>query len=118
LPKRSVCFSRYNILLRDDFTCQYCSKRLSKGSLNLDHVVPRSRGGKTSWTNVVTSCHHCNRKKGGFLPHEVGMKLKRVPTKPSAISYFAKNAGKVHYREWLPFLNMIDFSYWNVELEE
>ncbi|MFH1652585.1 MAG: HNH endonuclease, partial [Pseudomonadota bacterium] len=47
LPKRSVCFSRYNILLRDDFTCQYCSKRLSKGSLNLDHVVPRSRGGKT-----------------------------------------------------------------------
>lgn len=65
VPKRHVRFSRFNIYARDSNTCQYCNKRFSRADLNLDHVVPRSRGGGSSWENVVCSCHACNRRKGG-----------------------------------------------------
>ena len=64
LPKREIRFSRLNILIRDNYTCQYCGKKLARSHLNLDHVVPRSHGGRTTWENVVTSCHKCNCFKG------------------------------------------------------
>ena len=117
-PKRTVRFSRLNIMLRDRHTCQYCGKRLVRSKLNIDHVVPRSRGGQTTWENVVTSCHECNRRKGGLLPAEARMHLLRVPAKPRTTPFVDLIAGPIEYDEWKPFFNMIDFSYWNVELEQ
>ena len=75
LPKARVRFSRFNIYARDDSTCQYCGRRFRRAELNLDHVVPRSRGGSTSWENVVCSCIPCNLRKGGRTPEEAGMRL-------------------------------------------
>ena len=65
--------TKYNVLKRDAFTCQYCGSK-DRGSLTIDHVVPRSRGGKDSWTNVVTACWNCNNKKGSRTPEQAGMK--------------------------------------------
>ena len=67
LPKRHVRFSRINLMARDDFQCQYCGEKPARSELNLDHVVPRALGGRSTWENVVTSCVECNRRKGG--PH-------------------------------------------------
>lgn len=118
LPKRNIRFSRINILIRDRHTCQYCGKRMPRSRLNLDHVVPRSRGGKTTWENVVTSCHACNRQKGGRLPEEAGLKLIRHPFRPKVAPLLDGSLGPVKYEEWRPFFNIIDFSYWNVELKD
>ena len=82
LPKTKVRFSRLNIYARDDNTCQYCRQQLPRTSLNLDHVIPRARGGRTTWENVVCCCVPCNLKKGAKLPHEAGMKLLRLPGRP------------------------------------
>jgi len=116
VPKRAVRFSRMNILLRDRYTCQYCGNKFKRPQLNIDHVVPRSLGGKSMWDNVVTSCLKCNLHKGGRLPREAGMKLLRQPVHPH-ITPFASLRRFVEYDEWKPFFNMVDFSYWNVELE-
>jgi len=118
IPHRQVRFSRHNIYLRDNLVCQYCGDGFSRKELNLDHVIPRSRGGKTSWSNIVTSCFRCNRRKGGHLLKEVGMHLLHSPRRPrwSAISIFSRKNG--HYKEWIPFLNTVDFAYWNVELDQ
>lgn len=117
VPRRNVRFSRRNIFLRDRNTCQYCGKSFPTSDLNLDHVVPRSRGGVTSWENIVCSCIRCNKRKGGNLPQAVGMRLVAPPSKPRWSPRFAFTPrGNVH-REWLPFLNLVDFSYWNLELE-
>src|SRR6476469_843141 len=72
---RPVKFSRVNIYARDNYRCQYCGKRASIGELTYDHVLPRSQGGMTEWTNIVTCCYLCNRKKGGRTPREAGMTL-------------------------------------------
>jgi 5-methylcytosine-specific restriction endonuclease McrA len=117
LPKRGIRFSRINILLRDKHTCQYCNRRLPRNQLNLDHVTPRSKGGMTTWENVVTSCHACNRKKGGRTPKEAGMKLLHTPFKPASVPFLDLSIHSVRYEEWKPFFNFIDFSYWNAELE-
>ena len=118
LPKRTIRFSRINILIRDRHTCQYCGHRLPRSQLNLDHVVPRSRGGKTTWENVVTSCHNCNRQKGGRLPKEAGLSLIRPPARPKVAPFLDGSLGPIKYEEWRPFFNIIDFSYWNVELKD
>lgn len=81
-PPQTVKFSRAQIFLRDRYTCQYCGHQMHKQKLNLDHVVPRVQGGRTSWENVVTSCHGCNRKKGGRTPSQAGMKLLSHPARP------------------------------------
>src|SRR5437870_9518652 len=75
-----VAFNKKNILRRDGYTCQYCNRRGER--LTVDHVLPRSRGGETAWTNVVAACLKCNLKKGNRLPHEVGMRLVREPIHP------------------------------------
>lgn len=116
LPHRAVRFSRMNILIRDNYTCQYCGKKLKRIKLNIDHVIPRSRGGVTVWENVVTSCHACNLKKGGHTPEEAHMKLLKKPSRPHQTP-FAELARYVKYEEWKPFFSVVDFSYWNVELE-
>jgi len=118
IPKRNVRFSRYNIYLRDKNTCQYCGVKYPKNELNIDHIIPRSRGGKTLWTNIVLSCIECNRKKGGRLPEEAGMQLIKKPVKPKWTPFFMLTIDKLKYEEWKPFFNLIDASYWNVELEE
>jgi 5-methylcytosine-specific restriction endonuclease McrA len=116
LPKGRVRFSRLNIYARDQDTCQYCARTLPRSELNLDHVNPRSQGGKTTWENVVCSCVPCNLKKGGRTPEQAGMKLLRKPFRPRWTPLFRGAIRRVTYREWLPFLRVEDSSYWNVEL--
>ena len=118
VPRRQVRFSRYNIYARDKCTCQYCGSRLPRRQLNLDHVIPRSRGGTSRWENIVCSCLSCNRKKGGKTPQEARMKLLRPPLKPKWTSLVQEGSGHVQYDEWLPFLSVADTSYWNVDLSE
>jgi 5-methylcytosine-specific restriction endonuclease McrA len=116
LPKARIRFSRINIYTRDGDTCQYCGKQFSRGELNLDHVVPRSQGGRTSWENVVCSCVRCNMRKGGRTPEQAGMHLMKKPVRPRWVPLFRGATRKSTYREWLPFLSLADASYWNVEL--
>ncbi len=118
VPKRHVRFSRYNIYARDTCTCQYCGLTLPRHELNLDHVIPRSRGGTSVWENVVCSCQECNRLKGGKTPQEAGMTLLRKPYRPKWTPFMQETFNLSRYREWLPFLNTVDVSYWNTELLE
>ena len=80
---KPVKFSRVNIYARDGYTCQYCGTKLGVAELTYDHVVPRSQGGRTEWTNIVTACHDCNRKKGGRTPRQAGMHLLSPPVQPN-----------------------------------
>ncbi|AKQ66689.1 HNH endonuclease family protein [Myxococcus hansupus] len=116
LPRGRVRFSRLNIYARDNDTCQYCGKNLPRSELNLDHVMPRTQGGKTTWENVVCSCVPCNLKKGGRTPEQANLKLLKKPVRPRWTPLFRGATRKVTYREWLPFLHLADASYWNVEL--
>jgi len=118
LPKARVRFSRFNIYARDDSTCQYCGRRLPRSELNLDHVLPRSRGGSTTWENVVCSCVACNLRKGGRSPDEAGMRLMRAPSRPRWTPVFRSATRRAFYREWMPFLSMAEAAYWNAELLE
>ena len=101
VPYRGVVLTRYNLFKRDNNECQYCG---TKNDLTLDHLVPRSKGGKTSWKNLVTACKQCNAKKGDQSPEEAGMILDRLPFKPSYIMFLRTNFGKVR-KEWLPYLD-------------
>jgi len=116
VPKRHVRFSRHNIYARDRNTCQYCGKQFPRSELNLDHVIPRSRGGMAVWENVVCSCLKCNRRKGGRTPEEAGMKLLRRPSRPRWTPFNVDGFSLRRYREWLPFIDSVDASYWNAEL--
>ncbi|MBU2568265.1 MAG: HNH endonuclease [Elusimicrobia bacterium] len=117
VPFRDVKFTRRNIYEHYNYKCCYCGKKLPPTQLNLDHVVPRSRGGRTDWKNVVTSCISCNLKKGSFLLEEAGMKLKIKPNRPAVnpcLSLILKSPAKVK-SSWQKF---IDSVYWNIELEK
>jgi len=117
IPKRHVRFSRHNIYARDNDTCQYCGDRFPRPELNLDHVVPRSRGGLGTWENVVCSCHRCNRRKGGRTPEEAGMRLLKRPARPHWTPFLSATWTPRRYHQWRPFLSPVDVSYWNTELE-
>lgn len=105
IPKRKVRFSRQNIYLRDKNTCQYCGNQFARHDLNLDHVVPRTYGGRTTWENVVCSCIECNRKKGGKTPEQAGLKLVRRPRRPSYLPSYAITQGMVDVPPvWRDFL--------------
>ena len=84
-PKRAVRFSRINVYTRDGFRCQYCGEKKAMRDLNYDHVIPRVKGGKTIWENIVTSCYVCNDRKGCRSPEEAGMKLRKKPYKPNSL---------------------------------
>jgi len=116
IPKTKVRFSRHNIYMRDGNTCQYCAQELPRSELNLDHVVPRAQGGRTTWENVVCCCVPCNLRKGCKTPQQAGMALLRTPERPRWTPTFRAPGGRVRYREWLPFLGLVDASYWNTEL--
>ncbi len=118
LPKREVRFSRLNIYARDRQRCQYCGARLPKSDLNLDHVIPRSRGGRTTWENVVCCCMRCNGIKGGRTPREAELRLLAPPRRPKWTPLFHASIRDVKYKEWLPFLNVVDLSYWFLELDK
>lgn len=79
IPRKTHTLSRKNILARDHYTCQYCDRKCSVGELTLDHVLPRSRGGSSSWENLVAACRRCNNYKGNRLPEEAEMKLRKRP---------------------------------------
>ena len=111
--KKVVKFSRINVLTRDGFSCQYCGAKRATSELNYDHILPRSRGGKTTWTNIVSSCIPCNSKKGNRTPEEAGMRLLKTPVCPKTLPIVAlrfQNLGEI------PTL-WRDYLYWNVELE-
>jgi 5-methylcytosine-specific restriction endonuclease McrA len=117
-PRRHVRFSHINLMARDNFQCQYCRRKPSRSELNLDHVVPRALGDRSTWENVVTSCVDCNRRKGGRTPKQARMKLARLPLRPRWTPLMNLMLSSVRYDEWKPFLNVVDASYWNVELAE
>jgi 5-methylcytosine-specific restriction endonuclease McrA len=104
VPKRQIRFSRVNIFSRDRFTCQYCGKNPQRSELNLDHVIPRSQGGRTTWENVVCCCVSCNRRKGGRTPAQASLRLPRKPVRPRWTPLLSVAPSKVRYHEWRPFL--------------
>ena len=106
VPKRHVRFSRSNIFSRDRHTCQYCGDKPSRAGLNLDHVVPRSQGGRTCWENVVCCCIACNRRKGGRTPAQAGLRLQRTPRRPRWTPLLGALPPTSRYREWSPFLGV------------
>jgi 5-methylcytosine-specific restriction endonuclease McrA len=115
LPKKEVKFTRHNIFERDRNTCQYCGKVFDRKDLNLDHVVPRDRGGPTNWENIVCSCVPCNTRKSNRTPSEAGMRLIRKPKRPKWRPFVQVNLQFSGHDSWKHFL---DVAYWNVELGE
>jgi 5-methylcytosine-specific restriction endonuclease McrA len=118
IPRTKVRFSRHNIYMRDGNTCQYCGSALPRTELNLDHVVPRSQGGRTTWENVVCCCIDCNLAKGARTPEQAGISLRKSPSRPRWTPTFRAAGDRIRYREWLPFLDLANASYWNVELKD
>jgi 5-methylcytosine-specific restriction endonuclease McrA len=112
--KRAVKFSRMNVLLRDNWTCQYCGKRFATRKLNYDHVLPRKLGGKTTWENIVTSCIPCNDRKGGRTPEQARMQLLKKPVKPRSLPVVAF---RIEQGESIPDA-WRNFVYWHGALEE
>ena len=110
-PQKRVAFTRFNLFLRDEFCCQYCG---AKGDLTFDHVLPRSRGGITSWENVVAACSPCNLRKANRLPREIKMFPMQTPYQPTV--HDLHNNGRSFppnhlHQSWL------DYLYWDIELE-
>ncbi|KAA9345965.1 HNH endonuclease [Adhaeribacter soli] len=100
IPYKGISLSRHNIMKRDHFQCQYCG---TSKNLTLDHLMPRSRGGKSSWTNLITACGRCNTRKGDRTPEEAGLTLKQLPKKPSLISFLRQHATSLDH-SWANYL--------------
>jgi len=115
LPKKEVKFTRANIFERDKNTCQYCGKVFDKRDLNLDHVLPRDKGGLTTWENIVCSCIACNTRKGNRLAHQAGMHLIKKPVRPKWRPFVNITFDGQRHESWRHF---VDLAYWNVELGE
>lgn len=112
VPRRSVSFSRRNLYRRDHYTCQYCGSRPGSEELTIEHVLPRSRGGHTSWENCVLACVECNKRKSNRTLHEAGMRLLKKPLTPKwswdvEIAFARRRASWDHF---------ISDRYWNTEL--
>ncbi|KQI69577.1 5-methylcytosine-specific restriction endonuclease McrA [Loktanella sp. DSM 29012] len=110
-PQKRVAFTRFNLFLRDEFSCQYCGAR---GDLTFDHVLPRARGGVTSWTNVVAACSPCNLRKGSQLLKHSGLSLRRKPHQPQPAEL--QNVGRKFPPNHLHH-SWMDFLYWDAELD-
>ena len=109
VPQHVVKFNRRNIFLRDHNRCQYCRRRFSSAELSLDHVVPRSRGGRTTWDNIVSACLKCNVGKGGRTPREAGMELVTRPRKPTRSPLLAETVNSQKYAMWKTFVGESDW---------
>lgn len=108
LPLREIRFSRQSVFERDRFTCQYCGNRFETRDLNLDHVIPRDKGGKTTWENVVCSCIRCNTRKANKLPAQAGMFPLNEPKRPRWRPFFDPRAtASRSHSSWTPFLGGI-----------
>ena len=105
VPRLEVRFSRRNVFLRDKFTCQYCAETLPETKLNLDHVMPRAKGGRTTWENIVTSCFRCNTRKANKLPQEVGMLPRTKPFAPRWQPLFGLHENGMADESWRHFLD-------------
>jgi 5-methylcytosine-specific restriction endonuclease McrA len=114
LPRQDVKFNRRNIFARDSSRCQYCGRKFSTQDLSLDHVIPRSQGGKSTWDNIVCCCIKCNVKKGGRTPEQAHMKLLTKPVKPKRSPVINIKLADARYASWKQFL---DEAYWTVELK-
>jgi len=114
-PRRTVKFNRRNLFARDKSHCQYCGRRFPTSELSLDHVVPRSRGGLSTWTNIVCACTRCNARKGGRLPHEAHMTLVRKPYRPKSSPVLVLKIASPKYHSWKHF---VDEAYWSVPLKD
>jgi len=114
LPKQTVKFNRRNIFARDHNQCQYCGKKFPTTELSLDHVVPRSQGGQSTWENIVCACINCNVKKGGRTPKQAHMTLVRKPEKPKRSPLLNLKLTLTKYQSWKTFL---ENAYWSVELK-
>ena len=111
--KKPVKFSRVNIYARDKYRCQYCGKKTSISELTYDHVVPRAQGGRTTWTNIVTCCYECNRRKGNRTPEQASMRLRTRPVQPRWIPAVAIRISTRSVPEaWR------DYLYWTGTLQE
>jgi 5-methylcytosine-specific restriction endonuclease McrA len=114
LPRQGVKLNRRNIFARDRNHCQYCGRHFSTSELSLDHVLPRSQRGMSSWTNLVCCCVRCNARKGGRTPDQAHMKLITPPVRPKRNPIIGLRLGHEKYASWKQFL---DQAYWSVELK-
>ena len=114
VPKQAVKLNRRNVFARDCNVCQYCGLRFPTSELSIDHIVPRSQGGESSWTNLACACVRCNSRKGGRTPIQANMKLIREPVKPKRNPVITLRLGMDKYACWQSFL---DNAYWSVELK-
>jgi len=111
--KQAVKFSRINVATRDSFTCQYCVTRMPLSKLTYDHVIPKSKGGRTLWENIVMACYPCNERKANRTPAEAKMKLKKVPVKPAYLPVVTMRFEVTSIPDaWASYV------YWNGALEE
>jgi 5-methylcytosine-specific restriction endonuclease McrA len=115
VPTGGIVFSRRNLYRRDRFACQYCHAKPGSEELTIDHIVPKSRGGRTTWENCVLACLNCNTRKGNRSPREASMTLQTTPKKPawSPLYAFARRSNRP--KSWDAFLSE---AYWNTELED
>lgn len=114
IPERHVKLSRRNLFRRDKNTCQYCKRKLKTEDITVDHILPRSQGGITSWTNCVVACLKCNIKKGSKTPQQANMQLIREPREPRWIAGFKIPLIK----RKVSWDNFISEAYWEAELTE
>jgi 5-methylcytosine-specific restriction endonuclease McrA len=112
-PRQGLRFNRRNVFARDGNQCQYCGHSFPTSELSLDHVVPRSRGGNTSWENIVCACVACNVRKGGRTPQEARMQMIRLPMKPKRSPLLTIKLGNPKYQSWKSF---VDNAYWLADL--
>lgn len=115
IPEYKVKFNRRNIYSRDGYTCQYCGKKLPASLLNIDHVIPKSKGGKNTWKNLVCSCLKCNNHKANNLLKEVGMKLIKIPREPK---YGAQFTVRIQHEKYITWRHFISEAYWTIALQE
>lgn len=104
MPAHTVRFNRKNLFARDHHQCQYCGQRPPTNKLSLDHVIPRSLGGKTTWENIVCCCLRCNNRKGGRTPQQARMELLGQPAKPRVNPLLAQSPNDPRYQSWKSFL--------------
>lgn len=113
--RRTPAFTRFNLFLRDQWQCQYCGDDFKTHDLTFDHVIPRSKGGRTNWENIVAACQCCNAKKGNSMPHDIGMYPLKEPRQPSI--YELQHRGRRFPPNFL-HESWNDFLYWDTELED
>lgn len=113
--KREVRLSRKNIFERDGHRCQYCGERFSKPDLTIDHVMPRSRGGRDTWENLVLACVKCNLRKSNRTPAEAGMSMLKLPAKPKWLPRFGAYVPQDELVSWQRF---VDLAYWHTEIKD